>query len=338
MKKNSAEQPVIDLHCDLLSYLAASRERSAYDRGSNCSIPELLEGAVALQIVAIYSKTGANALAFAHAQMQKFCALESTYKELLRFHSSTRLSATEPGDKVYVMAAIENASGFCDENESLKDGLKRFDDMLKQISPVLYVSLTWNGENRFGGGNDSRAGLKDDGRRLLDVLFEKKIAVDFSHTSDSLAEDILSYVERINAPARLLASHSNFRAVCSHVRNLHNDIALELLRRGGVVGCNSIAEFLGGASIESLVKQLRHAELLGKGEGAALGADFFCLEDLPPEVRAARAASMFSGALKNAAAYQHFFAQLESEGAFSKDQIKRLAFENAYRFITSNHF
>ena len=62
--------------------------------------------------------------------------------------------------RVGALAAIENASGFCEEQEPLEDGLRRFERLVAEAGPLAYVSLTWNDENRFGGGNKASAGLK----------------------------------------------------------------------------------------------------------------------------------------------------------------------------------
>ncbi len=55
--------------------------------------------------------------------------------------------------------------------------------------------MTHHTENRFGGGNFSEVGLKEDGKVLLDYLTDKNIVIDLAHTSDALAFGILNYID-----------------------------------------------------------------------------------------------------------------------------------------------
>ena len=116
--------------------------------------------------------------------------------------------------------------------------------IIDNVGNLFYIGLTHHLENRFGGGNFSKAGLKDDGKALLDYLDNKQIAVDFSHTSDALAYDILEYISKKNLKIPILASHSNYRPNFDHPRNLPDDIAKEIINQKGLIGLNFVRAFV----------------------------------------------------------------------------------------------
>lgn len=328
--------PIIDLHCDLLSYLADDvAKRSVYDPVSHCSVTQLKAGMVALQTLAIFSITHQRPVEYASRQVSIFSQLTERYPEIFqRIGKGHPLDRLGQANRILIVAAIENASGFCSETDSILDGLRRFDDLCRDIGPILYVTMTWNDENRFGGGCLSTVGLKEDGKRLLDVLSEKNIAVDFSHMSDALAHDVLNYIDRYNSPLRILASHSNYRAICDVPRNLPNDIAKEIFKRGGVIGLNAVQEFIGGGDVDMLAKHIAHAYSLDGQGGISFGADFFYELDVDPSFKAQLEGPMFPAFFENPSCYPGILTALRNKYGMSNQQLCALAFENANRFIT----
>ena len=169
---------IVDLHCDLLLYLAFSPNRDPFHPVARCSAHQLKAGNVSLQILAIYAETKPHSLLLGLKQLEIFQSLSQKYPEYFNSHN--------------IRPAFENASAFALETEALDEVLERLENILTQIKP-LYISLTWNGENRFGGGCGSASGLKKDGEELLTFLSGKGVAIDFSHASDKLARDCLLY-------------------------------------------------------------------------------------------------------------------------------------------------
>ena len=53
-----------------------------------------------------------------------------------------------------------------------------------------------------------------------------------------------------------------------------------------IVGINFMRDFLGGSTEKSLVEQVRHALYLGAAGQYCLGADYFAVGDIPPEMQA----------------------------------------------------
>lgn len=301
---------VADFHCDLLSYLAEDVSHTAHDPISRASIPLLQAGGVGLQTLAIFTKTEKGSVEKGSKQAEFFFQLSQKYPVFDK--------------EIKTVLSIENASGFCDENEPLEKGIERLDGWLKKAGKIAYISLTWNGENRFGGGNATQVGLKPDGLKLLRWMAEKKIPIDLSHTSDRLAEDIL---EESITP---VASHSNFRAIANHPRNLPDEIAREIGARGGVIGLNFVRVFLGSRGSEDFIRQLEHAEKLGLLDSLCFGADFFADQVLPPELQYLN--PMFNPGFEDASCYPRvieLFLKHLPHGI-----VEKIAHENLTRFLT----
>ncbi len=104
---------------------------------------------------------------------------------------------------------------------------------------VRMVTLTWNGRNALGSGNDTADGLTGFGRSCVRELELRGIIVDVSHLNDAGFKDVCA-----TATPPFAASHSNARAVCGHPRNLADWQLRELADAGGVAGLNFCRDFL----------------------------------------------------------------------------------------------
>lgn len=272
---------IADLHCDLLVYLNGDNRRTAHDTCCRCAIPQLRAGNVHLQILPAYVVTGSESSQAGMSQADVFEKLPEMYPDTFEIIRK-KDRASETNDKIGIMLAFENAAGLCSEGESLDEAWNRLNDLEKRSIKVAYISMTWNEENRFGGGALTMVGLKKDGERLLDFLHERNTAIDLSHTSDPLADQILDYITKKNLHIPIIASHSNFRTVTNVPRNLPDFIAKEIIHRGGVIGMNFVKPFVGPESTDNFIRQLEYGLGLGAEEQLCLGADFFYVGDVPP--------------------------------------------------------
>lgn len=268
----------IDLHCDLTAYLI--EEGASIDGDIRCSLPNLLEGNVAMQVMAFYSGTEKGSVEYAKRQLQVYQNLIS----LPEFFEITSADIQLQQGKIGVIAAIENASGLCEEDMPIENAFENF-DFLNDNAQLMYVGLTHHLENRFGGGNFSEVGLKEDGKLLVEYLNNRKIAVDLSHTSDKLAYDILNLLDSKNLNIPIIASHSNMRAVFSHNRNLPDELVQEIVRRGGLIGLNFVKSFINPEDPDYIYRHIDHAVKLGAENHLCFGADFFDDKSHPDQSR-----------------------------------------------------
>ena len=63
--------------------------------------------------------------------------------------------------------------------------------------------------------------------------------IDVAHLNDAGIRDVLKFTKK-----PFVASHSNARHLCSHPRNLNDELLKAIGERGGVIGLNYYAYFL----------------------------------------------------------------------------------------------
>jgi membrane dipeptidase len=122
-------------------------------------------------------------------------------------------------------------------------------DHLDEFPGLLVVGLAWARGSRYAAGNgqdvDGNPGLTDIGRELIDRLDEQGVLHDLSHLSDRALDQVLSHTN-----ARVIASHSNCRALCSSgdatrdQRHLTDQTIMQIAERGGIIGLNLYAPFI----------------------------------------------------------------------------------------------
>lgn len=321
--------PIIDMHCDLLVYLLMNEQATPEDGKFGASFPFLRQGNVKLQVMAIY--TGVEELSSKRGLRQS-----EIYKQLLEeyepeFYQARAGFKCSENEQIGLIAAIESASGLCNETEPLDNAFANLEMILANVERLFYISFTHHYENRFGGGNYSTPGLKPDGEVLLEYISGKQIAVDLSHTSDALAHDILDYTYKKGLQVPVIASHSNFRDVWDHRRNLTRENAQEIIDRNGLIGMNFLRAFVNNDEPEALLDHMSYGvELPGGQESLCFGADFFYWRDFPDPKRI----PYLFPEHENAEKYQSILDSLGDRLNF--EQQEKLAHKNVERFIHEN--
>jgi len=319
--------PVADLHCDLLSFMAKVPKADPFDSSQiACAFPWLKAGGVRAQVLAIYTDVHPESMELASQQANLFVKLLEDYPETVCRWDAAFQQQLEATDQLGIIASVENAAGIGTPTATWKEIYAQFDAILEKVGSLAYISLTHHTENRFGGGNYTEGiGLKEDGKRLLDYLAGKRIPVDLSHTSDLLAEGILNYIDRHHLPIPILASHSNFRRIWDHKRNLTDEFAQEIIHRNGIIGVNFLRAFLDIEQPERLFEHLIYGSKLSE-QAIAFGADFFYTQDFPDRSRH----PFYFPLAENASKYPSILAHLSQE--LREGQLRRLAHENVFRF------
>lgn len=321
-----------DLHCDLLCYLAGDNNRSALDLQARCALPQLKQAGISLQTLAIYCETAKGS---AQKGMQQLAA----FQQITRNHGD-QVYALKRGSQIEksrigLTIAIENASSLCEEEEPIVRLFERLEHIEKHFAAVPYISMTWNEENRFGGGAHAPGALKPDGKRLLEFLNGRRTAIDLSHASDWLADDIINTIDRYSYQIPIIASHSNFRAVTPVVRNLPDQFVREIERRKGIVGLNFYRAFVGQESPMEFVRQLDYALKHFFPEILCLGADFFYDEDVPPDQRKRPDELYFPEACHAGIAYSYVMELWKKHLGLDPALQKGIAYNNLHRFLTT---
>lgn len=319
--------PIADLHCDLLSFLAQVSGADAFSKEQiACAFPWLQEGGVKMQVMAIYTTVEPGSMKLAIKQAEIFSDLLQKEDKTVRPFDKEILLNPDSDSRIGIIAAVENAAGFGNEKATWQEIYSQFDSLVKKVGNLAYISLTHHTENRFGGGNYTEGiGLKEDGKRLLDYMAGKQIPIDLSHTSDLLAEGILDHIDRHHLPIPVMASHSNFRAIWDHKRNLSDEFAQEIIQRGGIIGVNFLRAFLDPKVPERLFEHILHGFSLSE-DAICFGADFFYTKDFPDKSRH----PFYFPLAENAGKYPSLLESLSQN--LKESQLRKLASENVFNF------
>lgn len=319
--------PIADLHCDLLSFLAVVPSADAFSKDQiACAFPWMKEGGVKMQVMAIYTNVEHSSMKMAEKQAKIFHDLLHREKKTVKKFDADFMKNEASDDRIGIIASVENAAGFGTEKATWPEIYKQFDRMLETVGRLAYISLTHHTENRFGGGNYVEGvGLKEDGKRLLDYMAGKRIPIDLSHTSDLLAEGILNHIDRHNLPIPVIASHSNFRVIWDHKRNLTDEFAQEIIQRGGIIGVNFLREFLDPEVPERLFEHILHGDKMSE-DAICFGADFFYTKNFPDKSRH----PFYFSLAENAGKYPSILKTLSQN--LSESKLRKLASENVFNF------
>ncbi|MGL5440119.1 MAG: dipeptidase [Filifactoraceae bacterium] len=169
-------------------------------------------------------------------------------------------------DKLAVMLGVEGLCGIGEE-------LNLIDKLYEE--GVRHVGLTWNEENSLatGIGGRSDRGLTPLGIVAVKKLEDLGVVIDVSHLNDTSFWDVVKIAKK-----PLIASHSNSRSLCDVPRNLTDDQIKAIGNTGGVIGINSIRQFVGIKGEEQNVKRLiDHVDYIVKLVGidhVGFGFDF----------------------------------------------------------------
>ena len=162
-----------------------------------------------------------------------------------------------------------------EEGGILNGKIERVEELYKQ--GVRLITLTWNFDNCLGSPNNLKEsimnkGLKPFGIETVERMNELGMIVDVSHLSDGGFWDCIKY-----SKAPIMASHSNARALCSHPRNLTDEMLKALAANGGVTGLNFFPLFLAEDHLVSNADIAKHAAHMINVAGediVAIGTDF----------------------------------------------------------------
>lgn len=182
-------------------------------------------------------------------------------------------------------------------------------------------------ENNVLGGSSGTGqtdrGLSARGARFAELVWKAGGIIDVSHASDRTTDDLLELARRHRG--RVVATHSNARALAPHPRNLKDEQLRAIGALGGVVGVNFHGRFLepksGVGHLEDVVAQVQYIAKIAGPEAVAIGSDFEGGIRPPSE-------------LKDALGYQVLARRLIREG-LGRAEVERFMSGNARRVLCS---
>lgn len=299
---------IIDLHCDALMKLAYGKGSLSFadSKELDTNKVRLQKGDVMAQCFAIFIDPDIKS-------DQKFqAALDQVYyfknevlgknpemKQISNWQDFDHLRDNEIG----AVLTLEGVDAIGNDIQKLS--------ILHELG-VLSVGLTWNNANLAadGAGEPRGAGLTSFGKEIVYFNNQHKILTDVSHLCEKAFWDV---IEIADYP---IASHSNAKALCNHVRNLTDQQAKAMFDKGGLVHVVFNPPFInenGKANIFDLIKHIDHFCSLGGVEKIGLGSDF---DGISTKI----------SKLENSSMYQNLVNELLNY--YSEEQVMGFAYQN----------
>ncbi len=319
---------IIDLHCDTVWAIEKAKEK-----GEECSLKrssfqideeKLAKGNYFAQCFAMFVPNDGE------HRFEKCTEMIALYYEELKrcerlapAYSYADVIKNRENKKISAILTMEDG---CPIGESLENLEKLY------ALGVRMVCLTWDYQNALGAPNrnktlygetpdpftpERKRGLTDFGKDVVKKMNGIGIIVDVSHLSDAGFFDVAKVSEK-----PFVASHSNARALCRHVRNLTDEQLKLLADKGGVVGTTYVKGFLheqgtvGAKTLDALMPHIRHIRNIIGVEHIALGSDF---DGMDKDIQ-----------LCDASKVPLLVQRLEKEG-FSTEEIEKITHKNALR-------
>jgi len=194
-------------------------------------------------------------------------------------------------------------------------------------SGVRIVGLAWR-QTRYAGGTGMPGPLTRDGIRLVPELDRFRIVHDTSHLAEESFWQLLELTS-----GKVIASHSNCRAIVPTDRQLSDAMIRAIAARDGIIGINFYDRFLISpdeygkrrATLADVVRHMKHiCDLLGNASHVGIGTDMdggLGREQIPIEIETSADLPRLADAL--------------AAGGFADEAIHGIMGENWMRFFGS---
>lgn len=260
---------LFDLHCDTIERMEELGENMLTDKSqlSLRYLPELEKWCQTFAIFIPDRYRGAEAVKFYDRIHAYFLKMLDQHRDIVEMVQSPcdieRITAEK---KCAAILSVEGAAVLAGKLENVeklaKDGVKM-------------MTLTWNGPNELASGHvDPSMGFTEFGREVVREMERQKIIVDVSHLNDKGMEELMGGL----ATKPIIATHSNLRSLCSHKRNLTEEMFRYIVEHKGLVGLNLLHNFVSDEPMkDSKAELFRHVYRmleLGGEDVIACGSDF----------------------------------------------------------------
>lgn len=304
---------IVDAHLDLAynalrgrEVLRPAREQTADADGiPSVGLPDLRAGGVGLICATIFCapdspkergyRTPEEAHAMAMDQLNWY-QRQAEAGEMILVTQSDQLSPPDRGTGSPPVENADHGRGARATIDSIlllegADPIRTPEDVASfYAAGVRIVGFAWK-RTRYAGGTGAPGPLTPDGVRLVPELDRFGIIHDASH----LAED--SFWQLLDLTSgKVIASHSNCRAIIPTDRQLSDAMIRAIAQRDGIIGINFYDRFLvpapdygnRRATLDDVIRHLKHqCDLIGDADHVGIGTDMdggLGREQIPREI------------------------------------------------------
>ena len=314
---------LIDMHCDTIAKILESKSgEGLYENSFDIDIRgmkragtmaqffacfvymEMFQGKDRMENAFLYAKRMAEKLKEEIQKNSKEIALATTVNDIVRNQEQGKISA---------ILTLE-------EGGVINGDLRKLEELYNDGTRL--VTLLWNFENCMGYPNSSdrrimEQGLKPFGFETVERMNDLGMLVDVSHMSDGGFWDVIRTSRK-----PIVASHSSARSLCSHPRNLTDEMLRALGENGGIAALNFYPAFIREdqkASKEDLAAHIKHMVNVAGIDAVAIGTDYDGFEGGELEINKVEKMPLL---------YQ----ALQKEG-FTESQLEKIWFRNVMRVL-----
>ena len=254
---------VFDAHNDSLTEREDLEALTSRLSDGHWDLVRFAEGGGRWQIAAIFTPprfSGIEALAYALNHLERALDWVEQHRDKIRLILNKRELKDE--GRIGILLSLEGASPIVGRVEFLRIFFRL---------GIRCLTLTWNHRNELADGvgvGDAAGGLTEAGKAVVAECERLGIAVDVSHLSERSFWDLMRV-----ATKPVFASHSNFRSLCDHPRNLTDEQAKAIADKGGVICLTFVPTFVGGDLAQFVRHYFHGVELIGE-KALGLGSDF----------------------------------------------------------------
>lgn len=293
VKELHATLDVADLHADTLLW-----NRDLLEKGSwgHVDVPRLIEANVAVQAFTVVSKTPRNMNIENNAGDTDNITLlalaerwpVSTWSSLLQraLYQARRLhrAAEDSNGRLTVIQTRADLAKFIEHRRADRgkvagflgiEGAQALEGDVANLDRLFdagfrMIGVTHFFDNEMGGSAHGvdKAGLTEDGKKLIRRMEQKKVFVDLAHASPKVINDVLGMATR-----PVIVSHSGVRGTCDNQRNLSDDQLVGIAKTGGVVGIGFWETAVCGKDAKAIARAIRYTVNLIGVDHVGLGSD-----------------------------------------------------------------
>ena len=264
---------ILDSHCDTPSQIVRLRDLGVDNRYGHVDFPKLRRGGVDASFFALYTSKELSPDAATRYSLEMmagvFDAVSAHPEEVAMAFSVEDILRNKDKGLVSILLGMENGAPIQQSLPLLR---------LFWRMGVRYMTLTHNGDNAIGDAaaeGKTWHGLSPFGREVVAEMNRLGMLIDVAHVSDETFYDCIRY-----SKVPIVSTHSCCRALCSHRRNMTDDMLRALAGNGGVIQINfypcfltdDFSRVLSDAGLEDEGEQLEAAFIADPSDPARVAA------------------------------------------------------------------